>query len=115
MSKQLVLSKSQTQLKVVEADLKTTITQHAGYVDLIGKASSGSKGLAMQINIRVKNAFGDARESFTESKRNLLITMQLELIRLIAEGEAKKLLRAEIKKGLYATIDNYGELARKLV
>jgi hypothetical protein len=107
--KKLVTAKNQ-ELSVVESSLKQTITLHAQYVDKLGNSSKGAKGLAMQINIRIAKAFGEKRGEFDMSVMVLLVSLLNRIKQVIETGEQEFKPRPHIKKDIYKTIEDYGQL-----
>tara|TARA_R110000868_G_scaffold37464_2_gene132510 strand:- start:56 stop:472 length:417 start_codon:yes stop_codon:yes gene_type:complete len=97
-------------LSVVEESLKFTISNHAQYKDKEGNTSSGAKGLALQINVKIKRAFDHGRDDMSLDELLLLKVLLVKLERVISEGEASRQTRKKIKASAYRTIQQYGEL-----
>lgn len=114
MSKELKINEPLNAVRVTETELKQLITTHALYIDPMGKKSSGPAGLALQINLRVKAAYGDSREDFDEEKLISLAGLQRALMRIIRDGEQAKRSRAEIKAELYQKIEDYGKAVNQI-
>ena len=110
MKNQLVTFEAKQHLQVVENSLKNQISIFADYIDSTGKKSSGSKGLAMQINKRVKLHFSASRDEFTNSDIELLVAMQSKLIEIMRQGAKDGLTRDTIKKTIYAAIEKFAGL-----
>lgn len=104
------VKKARNELSLVEESLKYAIKKHAEYVDNQGKKSSGAKGLALQVNTRIKKAFEHGRDEMSLDEMLLLKSLLAKLQRIIALGETDLKTRKAIKTELYSTIDKYGEL-----
>ncbi len=110
MKNQLVTIEAKQHLQLVENNLKNKITDFSRYQDSTGKKSSGSKGLAMQINKRVKLNFSASRDEFTSADIELLVALQSKIIEVIDKGVSDGLTRGAIKQTIYATIEKYSGL-----
>jgi hypothetical protein len=115
--KELVVANQQTEvvrsnIKTVEHELKQSISNFAEYVDSSGKRSSGAKGLAMQINIRVKKCFGADREGMDHVGVCTLYNTLVLVNGIINRGMENKLSRAEIKAKIYQAIEAQGEIQK---
>jgi len=106
------IAQARTDLSVVEAKMKECIKLHAEYIDLLGKKSTGAKGLAMQINIRIKKEFETDRDHMSLDEMLLLKSLLAKIDAVISESEANKISRKGIKLKVYSTIEKYGELVR---
>lgn len=98
------------ELSIVESSFKDRVTKHAAYVDKLGNASTGAKGLYLQINTRIAKAFGTTRDQFTLEITLLLISLLNRINQLIDDGERQLKPRPHIKKEIYKTIEDYGRL-----
>lgn len=109
-----IIERKRQEIAPVEQDLKDTISNHVGYIDPEGNKSTGAKGLALQINIRIKKAFSDDRDSFTYGLLQLLISLLEHLTQVIKLGELNHKTRKEIKREVYQSIEDFGALASKI-
>jgi hypothetical protein len=109
-----IIERKRQELAPVEQGLKDVITHHSDYVDPSGNKSSGAKGLALQINIRIKKAFSEDRDSFTYGLLQLLIALLEHLTQVIKLGELNHKTRKEIKREVYQSIEDFGVLAGKI-
>ena len=107
-----IIQQARCELSAIEHTLKNTITTHTEYVDKLGKKSSGAKGLAMQINIRIKKAFAHDRDSMSHDEILLLKPLLTKLNQIITTGEVAMKSRKGIKTELYQTIESYGRLVQ---
>jgi len=104
------VKKARNELSLVEESLKHAIKLHAEYIDNQGKRSSGAKGLALQVNTRIKKAFEHGRDEMSLDEMLLLKSLLVKLERIITLGEQSLKTRRGIKNELYSTISQYGEL-----
>lgn len=110
MTNELITTEARQHLKLVERNLKNKITEFSGYTDKSGRSSSGSAGLAIQINNRIKLNFAVPREEFTTTDVELLTALLSKLIAVMDDGVADGLTRDAIKQNLYAKIKAFAAL-----
>ena len=110
MKNELITTEAKQHLQLVERNLKSKITEFAGYTDKSGRSSSGSAGLAIQINKRIKLNFAVPREEFTTTDVELLTALLSKLMGVIDAGVAHGLTRDAIKQNLYAKIKAFAAL-----
>ena len=101
-------------LSVVESSLKQAISNHAEYVDKFGKKSTGPGGLAIQIKMRMKKAFGHGCDGNSLNEILLLKSLIVKLNMIFVDGEKEFKSRKTIKPELYSTIEKYGVLIGEL-
>ena len=87
-------------------------TEFAEYIGSDGKKSTGSKGLAMQISRRIKQAFGAAHDDLDMSGMIAVTAVFHQLDRIMAEGQERGRPRADIKQALYDAIRRGGDAYR---
>ena len=101
-----------------------SLKRFSEYVDEAGNASSGGRGIYVNLSRRINSTFGLSQQvaeeflgSSTEALRDLCSIMELlalqmleiELRDRLEKGMAASESRDDIKKALYALIDTYGD------
>ena len=101
-----------------------SLKRFSEYVDRDGRASSGGRGIYIQLSRRINTTFGLSRqvaEEFlgggTEALRDLCSIMELLALQMLEIDLRERLeagmtaseSRDDIKKALYAIIETYGE------
>ncbi|MCU7833695.1 MAG: hypothetical protein KZQ83_00470 [gamma proteobacterium symbiont of Taylorina sp.] len=107
---EVALNDSRRAAHISDAEVKQTVINHSLYQDKAGKKSSSPAGLVMQINKKVKSHFALSVDEMSVDELLLLVALRNAIVRIITDGEKNELLRKEIKRVIYDTIEKYGQL-----
>lgn len=104
-------SRVATNLRVANDHIvNDAINKLSGYVDQAGSKSTSTAGFKIQINIRVRNAYGLAREDMVDVAMITHSAFCLQLVeRHIDYGIKNNVLRDELKRGVYRIIEQCGQ------
>jgi len=87
---------------------KAAISRFGAYVDTTGQASSGARGLALQVSRRIKEAFGGGYDDLDMPGQVAVAGLLLRLEETVVRGAAREQPRRVIKDAVYAAIARSG-------
>lgn len=108
MSNSLTIPQARRELAEADHELKGAITRFSGYQDPAGNNSTGPKGIAIQINRRIKLHYGQA-DDFDADTCLAVAALRMGLARVLDKAQEDHLMRDEVKKTIYRHIERSAE------